>query len=173
MNRKVWDDIMEAFVKGFRNMGDGVGGQLRRQGRRTARNADDIDATDRAASALTGNPGRAPDYRATFGNTSDHNYRNTFSSANPDVDMSETVVHHAVERQVSRRYPGVVSQDELHSIENLRGIPRDVNDTVHLSAIRKEWNRFYRTHPAATQQELLDFATEIDKKFGHLFNPPV
>lgn len=32
--KKVWDDMLEAFQKGFKDMGDGVGGRLRAQGRR-------------------------------------------------------------------------------------------------------------------------------------------
>jgi hypothetical protein len=28
-------------------------------------------------------------------------------------------------------------------------------------------------HPTATKQELLDFAKQIDDKFGHLFDPPI
>jgi len=42
-----------------------------------------------------------------------------------------------------------------------------------LSAIRREWNRFYEQHPSATKEELLAKATEIDEKFGHLFAPPL
>jgi hypothetical protein len=61
----------------------------------------------------------------------------------------------------------------LHSLENLRGIPNDVNSGLHLSAIRREWNSFYQSHPTATRQELLDFATHIDDKYGELFNPPI
>lgn len=61
----------------------------------------------------------------------------------------------------------------MQSLENLRGIPKSLNSALHLSEIRKEWNRFYRTHPSATQQDLLDYATELDLKYGHLFDPPV
>ncbi len=38
--------------------------------------------------------------------------------------MQDLVIHHAVEQQVMRRYPpGLFDRYELHSIENLRGIP--------------------------------------------------
>ena len=83
------------------------------------------------------------------------------------------VVHHGVEQQVRRRYPGLVSEEELHSLENLRGIPKTSNPEVHLSKIRKQWNEFYRTHPNPTKRQLLDFATKIDDELGHLFTPPV
>src|SRR5690606_12130800 len=101
-----------------------------------------------------------------------NNYRENFRKAHPNV--SDVVVHHAVEQQVQKRYPGLVSDAELHSGENLRGIPKgQINNRIHLSAIRKEWNEFYRNNPNPTKQDLLDKATEIDDKFGHLFNPPV
>ena len=66
-----------------------------------------------------------------------------------------------------------MSETELHSLENLRGIPKTSNPELHLSRIRKQWNEFYRTHPNPTKRQLLDFATRIDDELGQLFNPPV
>lgn len=110
---------------------------------------------------------------ATFGSSASSDYKGTFFKANPTA-KGNVVVHHAVEQQTLRRYPGVVTSSEMHSLENLRGIPKgDVNNRVHLSAIRKEWNRFYKANPNPTKQQLLDHATTIDNKYGHLFNPPV
>lgn len=110
--------------------------------------------------------------RAAFGHTDDFDYRSTFFRAHPDAE-GQVVVHHAVEQQVSRRYPGLVTEYELHSLENLRGIPNELNNSVHLSAIRKSWNEFYRTAPSPTRQQLLDKATEIDGLYGPQFRPPV
>jgi hypothetical protein len=109
---------------------------------------------------------------ASFGSSTTKNYRETFFNAHPSL-RGQVVVHHAVERQAIRRYPGIVSQSEMHSLENLRGIPNGINGRVHLSQIRREWNQFYAANPTATQRQLLDFATKIDDKFGHLFLPPV
>ena len=94
-------------------------------------------------------------------------------SANTAVLQGEVWVHHAVERQVQKRYSGLVKDSEMHSLENLRGIPKEINNDVHFSKIRKEWNSFYKTNPNPTKQQLLDKATEIDDKFGKQFNPPV
>jgi hypothetical protein len=98
------------------------------------------------------------------------------STVNAD-GTSKLVRHHAVEQQVIIKYPGIISDVEMQSINNLRGIPKDINSEVHLSAIRKEWNDFYKyfdqTGTAPTKQQLLDKATEIDNKFGYLFNPPL
>ena len=110
--------------------------------------------------------------RASFGTSTTNNYKKTFFDANPDA-KGDVVVHHAVEQQVQKRYPGLVSDSEIHSLENLRGIPKSINSDVHLSKIRKEWNRFYRTNANPSQQQLLDKATEIDNKFGSQFNPPI
>jgi len=82
-------------------------------------------------------------------------------------------VHHAVEQQVLRRYPDAVAPQQLHSLENLRGIPTAVNNELHLSALRREWNAFYRTHPNATTEELLEYATMLDHKYGSQFMPEV
>jgi uncharacterized Zn-binding protein involved in type VI secretion len=109
---------------------------------------------------------------ATFGSSTSTNYRETFFEANPET-RGNVVVHHAVEQQAMRRYPGVISESQMHSLENLRGIPKPINSDVHLSQIRRSWNEFYRNNPNPTQQQLLDHATRIDDQFGHLFDPPI
>jgi hypothetical protein len=109
---------------------------------------------------------------ASFGESTSTNYKKTFFEANPET-QGNVVVHHAVEQQVQKRYPDLVSDSELHSLENLRGIPKEINSDVHLSKIRKEWNRFYRENPSPTQQQLLEKATDIDNQFGNQFTPPV
>jgi hypothetical protein len=132
------------------------------------------DATPTQSPQTTGSVPATP---ATFGWTNSFDYRETFFAANPET-KGEVVVHHAVEQQVMREFPDVVTPNEIHSLENLRGIPKgDTNNEVHLSNIRKEWNRFYRPHLAngtqPTKEELPQFATKIDDKFGHRFNPPI
>jgi len=108
---------------------------------------------------------------ATFGHADSLDYRKTFFDAHPEI-KGAVVVHHAVEQGVLKLYPGLVRPEELHSLENLRGIPKgDANNQVHLSVIRKEWNRFYRAHPNPSKQDLLDFATMIDERYGQQFNP--
>ncbi|GAA3989195.1 hypothetical protein GCM10022247_04640 [Allokutzneria multivorans] len=122
------------------------------------------------ASPRTGKP-------ASFGWTTSTNYRKTFFDAHPDTE-GKVVVHHAVEQQVLRIFPGVVQTEEVHSLENLRGVPKGlINNRVHLSAIRIAWNDFYkpfrknRTLP--TKRQLLDFATMIDDQYGTSFNPSI
>lgn len=110
--------------------------------------------------------------RAAFGWTESFDYRETFFSAHPEL-RGEVWVHHAVEQQVLRRYPDVVQPQQLHSLENLRGIPTAVNNELHLSALRREWNAFYRTHPEATLEDLLEYATQLDHKYGPQFLPEV
>jgi uncharacterized Zn-binding protein involved in type VI secretion len=109
---------------------------------------------------------------AKFGEAKSNNYKATFFEAHPEL-KGEVVVHHAVEQQVQIRYPGVVKDSELHSLENLRGIPKELNSELHLSFVRKEWNRFYKLNPTATKSGLLDKATEIDGIIGKKFLPPV
>lgn len=77
------------------------------------------------------------------------------------------------EQKVLKIYAGIMSKEMMHSLENLRGIPKQLNSTLHLSTIRREWDAFYRQNPTTTLQKLLEKATEIDQKYGHLFNPPI
>lgn len=110
------------------------------------------------------------DDAAQFGNATSSRYRTTFFKENPDL-RGKVVVHHGVEQQAMRLYPGEVTWQEMHSLENLRGIPKALNNDLHLSKIRKEWNKFYLQNPEATKLALLRKATEIDRTYGHLFNP--
>ena len=79
---------------------------------------------------------------ATFGEARSKDYRTNFFEAYPWLE-GEVVVHHAVEQQVQQLYPGLISDSEMHSLKNLRGIPKDINSDIHLSEIRKEWGDFY------------------------------
>ena len=92
----------------------------------------------------------------------------------PDL-KGKVVVHHGVEQQVLRKpqTKGLFTESEMHSLENLRGIPKEINSDLHLSKIRKEWNRFYKEFPNPTKEQLLNKRLEIDKKYGDLFNPPL
>lgn len=100
------------------------------------------------------------------------NYRETFFAAHPSL-RDKVVVHHAIEQQVLKRYPGLFTEEEIHALGNLRGIPKSANPDLHLSKIRRAWNDFYRTHALPTKQEVLDFAARLDKQFGALFEPPL
>ena len=102
------------------------------------------------------------------------NYKETFFEKHPDL-RGEVVVHHSVEQQVLRKYPGLFTEEEIHAYESLRGIPNDVNSEVHLSKIRIEWNKFYKDIAKGkiegTKENFLNKAKEIDEKFGDEFNP--
>lgn len=107
-----------------------------------------------------------------LGKASHSDYRLSFFTSHPQL-KGQVVVHHALEQQTLTRYPGIFSSEEIHSLENLRGIPLNLDSTLHKSILRKEWDSFYRSTPATqvTRQSLLDKATEMDRKFGHLFVP--
>lgn len=126
------------------------------------------DDAKRASAA----PHPASSGQATFGTADRIDYRRTYFDTYPGLE-GKVVVHHAVEQQALKRYGGEVSAREMHSLENLRGIPKTDNPKLHLKEIRREWDAFYREHPNATREQLLEHATRIDDKFGHLFDPPV
>jgi RHS repeat-associated protein len=106
---------------------------------------------------------------ATVGSSSSKNYRATFFAAHPELE-GKVIVHHAVEQQVLKEFPGLFTEAEIHSLQNLRGIPKEINSNVHLSQIRTEWNAFYRDvgknggYP--TREQVLQKASEIDQKFN-------
>jgi len=122
-----------------------------------------------ATPALNGTKPTTP-RRASFGKATTDDYKKTFFDAHPKL-KDKVLVHHAVEQQALRRYPRTVNKSEIHSLENLRGVPKARNSKLHLSAIRKEWNKFYRQVKNPTKQQLLDWATRIDQKYGSQFKP--
>ncbi len=97
-------------------------------------------------------------------------------TVNPN-GTSKLIRHHAIEQQVLKNYPGVISLEEMHSISNLRGIPKEVNSDIHLRRIRELWDDFYDQFNAIgavpTKKQLLEKATEIDNIFGNQFFPPI
>ena len=100
------------------------------------------------------------------------NYKKTFFDAYPHLE-GQVVVHHAIEQQILRRYPGLFTEAEIHALNNLRGIPKNVNSDLHLSRIRKDWNKFYKSHPKPTKQQVIDYAAQLDRRYGGQFNPPL
>jgi len=62
----------------------------------------------------------------------------------------------------------------MHSLDNLRGIPKGlVDNQVHKSQIRKFWDNFYDKHPpgVATKNDFLRARDELDKIQGKHFLP--
>lgn len=191
--KKLSDDIVEALLKAGDEFASSIQAQSRRQRRKLldiveeTRRRDsvlahqrqqghdrpaDVDDVDTNVDSAGGH--RTP---ASFGESDSSNHRDNFFEENPDADPTD-VVHHAVEQVTASRYPGLgITPSQMHSPENLRGIPQGINNDVHLSAIRKMWNQFYNHHrrlgTEPTQAQLLDYATLIDDAFGDLFDPPV
>ncbi len=119
-----------------------------------------------AGSADSGHAGRT---ETTVKTT---NYRETFFAAHPAL-RGKVIIHHSVEQQVLKKYPGLFTEAEIHSLKNLRGIPKSMNLDIHLGKIRRAWNEFYRSYPKPTKRQVLDFAEQLDRQFGALFEPPL
>ncbi|OOM06322.1 hypothetical protein [Clostridium saccharobutylicum] len=101
-------------------------------------------------------------------------YKKVLFDKCPDL-RGKMWVHHGVEQQVLKKTQtnNLFTQKEIHSLDNLRGIFKEINSDVHLWKIRKEWNRFYKEFPNPTKEQLLNKRLDIDKKYGKLFNPPI
>lgn len=107
-------------------------------------------------------------YFATV-NTYSTNFKNKFS----DVKDQIAQVHHAVPQKVKNQY-NLVNGDQLHSLENLRGIP--LNDNFH-QTLTNAWRDFFDPYDNAgtvpSLADILAFTKVIDDQYGHRFLPPV
>jgi len=111
--------------------------------------------------------------RAFFSRASRKDYAETFFEAFPKL-RGKVWVHHAVEQQALDKYPGLITEEELNSLANLRGIPNEINPQVHLRRIRRLWDNFYAKHPnGVKKEELLEYAKKIDDLLGDKFVPPI
>jgi hypothetical protein len=128
---------------------------------------------DMLGAMLARDPTRVRYGGATVGWETSTDYRKTFFDANPKLNPNDYVVHHGIEQQVFNRYPGIFTNEEINSLENLRGVRKDFDDNLHKKVFRREWDEFYAAHPAATRQDILDKVTELDRKYGQLFDPPL
>jgi hypothetical protein len=79
----------------------------------------------------------------------------------------------AAPQRPPKLFPNEVTETQIYPLENLCGIPKEINSELHLRQIDNEWKQFYKTNPNATQAQLLRKATEIDAKFGSQFRPPM
>ncbi|MGO8751258.1 MAG: polymorphic toxin-type HINT domain-containing protein [Thermoguttaceae bacterium] len=100
------------------------------------------------------------------------NYAKTYNDAYPQY-AGQVVVHHAVPQAVMGRFTGLFTSAQMHALSNLRGIPKAINSTLHLSTINRLWNRFYQMYPTATRADIERFAALIDRWFGNQFLPPI
>ncbi|MCW1916977.1 zeta toxin family protein [Luteolibacter sp. GHJ8] len=110
---------------------------------------------------------------AKFGWNKSDDYEKTFFAKHPDLE-GKVWVHHAVEQQMSEKYGGPIPEEEMNSLENLRGIPIDLNTDLHLRMIRMDLNDLYSQFKGwPPKEELLRFARIIDQRYGHLYIPPI
>lgn len=118
-----------------------------------------------------------------LGNATRVDYRKTFDEAFPDVRTNTPMqVHHAVPQAAMSNYPQLnIGVYQMHSLENLRGIPTDaINPTTGTNlhqSITNQWGDFYQQHSNAgtlpTMQDIFDFTKQIDDQYGHLFEPVI
>lgn len=90
-------------------------------------------------------------------------------------------IHHAIPREtITRRYPGLLTVAQMHSLENLRGIPNHLKgigvngNVVSLhQEITNKWTAWFNARPTATVEQLLHHARQIDIEYGSRFIPPI
>lgn len=96
-------------------------------------------------------------------------YRELYKATYPDRIFASgdefDVVHHAIERTVLDRYPGVFSGSEiLQNPTNFRGILHPDHFTLHNSTIKSRWIQTYKRIDSVVEP-FKDSYSEIEKQF--------
>jgi hypothetical protein len=74
---------------------------------------------------------------------------------------------------VLNEFPDLFTREEINSLDNLRGIPNELNNELHLQDIRDAWDDFYNSNPDPTRRQFFAKRDAIDREFGCQFNPPM
>jgi hypothetical protein len=126
----------------------------------------------------------APSFTATSLEKSQFYRYQVFRSAFPEIPRAQfdnMQIHHALPQDVTNKFPSLgIAPEQMHSLENLRGIPKDIIGVDpdnpdrklhdHITAL---WKKFYDSNPSATIEDILKKVKEIDDAYGHHFIPPV
>jgi hypothetical protein len=164
--------IVDSALTGVTTLSSSPGGrQTTRPIRKSKLDRDMLVAV--ASEIFARDPSRVEHPGAKFGKATTNNYRRAYAEANPDVNIKDLIIHHSAEQQLLKRLLGFLSRQKINSVENLRGIPKDIDKILHLMIIRSENDKFYDMYPRPTEQQILDHSTMMDKKYGHHFVPPV
>ena len=103
-------------------------------------------------------------------------YETAFYNANPELRGTNMRIHHAIPKALFVYFRGVIPIDELHALDNLRGIPFEKNNKLHLSIINSKWNAFMRQYQRSgtrpTMEEIREQVRTIDRDHGQDFMPP-
>ena len=109
---------------------------------------------------------------ATVGSAKRKKYKKTYVDDVPDSDP-ESEVHHAIPQAALTLYPDLFTPEEIHSPENLRGIPKSISRYIHQSQLGKEFSKFRRKHSNPSRQDLIDYASYTDWKYGEFYIPKI
>lgn len=119
--------------------------------------------------------------------------RSAFSSKQPGHAKALSVdkggqVHHGIELQALKRYPGAFTAAELNARENMRGIRPELEGKrqLHNSKIREAWDKHYNRLDAQLKEKglkagtpeyrayarkyLLEARAEMDHLYGNLYS---
>lgn len=100
------------------------------------------------------------------------NYQKNYFKEYPQ-HWKKVNIHHARPRFILRYYPGLMTEEQMHAVGNLRGIPKHLDIQLHQRDLHMEWNWFKQHHKSPTLDDIDRFVEKLDAKYGHLFLPPI
>jgi hypothetical protein len=98
-----------------------------------------------------------------------HSCSEVFFQAHKDLRQDYVVIH-LIPPSVNKRFPGLLTDTELHSLDNLAGIKLGNKDSRLLDAYRAEWVDYLDTCKNPTRASLLLEAGNIIREHSSLFS---
>ena len=87
---------------------------------------------------------------------------------NPNI-ASNSVFFRAIPLTVIKRYPGVISEKKLRSLDNFRAISVNSANLNDLTQLRSTWIEFFKTHRIATEADFDNVSKEVDLRYKEKF----
>lgn len=78
---------------------------------------------------------------------------------------SKAVILRGIPTSVLRRYPNILSEDEVFNDKNFRALPQELSCVGDIRTFRQPWIDFFASHDTATKEQLLEILKSVDAKY--------
>jgi hypothetical protein len=89
---------------------------------------------------------------------------------NKDI-ANKALILRGIPISVLKRYPNILREDEVFNDKNFRALPQEMSCVGHIQTFREPWINFFKSHPTATKEQLLEILKAVDAKYTSKYLP--